>query len=83
MRMLTPEGHTAVKAAHIIPWAVSHNDDRATARQPLDGRSMIRPANADYWPRRTPLILKTSSIYCRIQSRHYKAANLKKSWQQV
>ncbi len=32
---------------------------------------------------RAPLILKTSSIYCRIRSRHYKAANLKKSWQQV
>ncbi len=27
MRILTPEGHTAVDAAHIIPWAISHNDD--------------------------------------------------------
>jgi len=27
VRILTPEGHTAVDAAHIIPWAISHNDD--------------------------------------------------------
>jgi putative restriction endonuclease len=27
VRMLTPAGHTAVAAAHIIPWSVSHNDD--------------------------------------------------------
>jgi putative restriction endonuclease len=25
--MRTPEGHTAVVAAHIIPWSVSHNDE--------------------------------------------------------
>ena len=25
--MLTPDGHTAVAAAHIVPWSVSHNDD--------------------------------------------------------
>ena len=25
--MLTPEGHTVVDAAHIIPWSESHNDD--------------------------------------------------------
>jgi putative restriction endonuclease len=25
--MLTSAGHTAVDAAHIIPWNVSHNDD--------------------------------------------------------
>ena len=27
IRMLTPEGHTAVAAAHIVPWHISHNDD--------------------------------------------------------
>lgn len=27
VRILTADGHTAVAAAHIIPWAVSHNDD--------------------------------------------------------
>jgi len=27
IRMLTPDGHTAVVAAHIMPWSVSHNDD--------------------------------------------------------
>ena len=27
VRILTPEGHTAVDAAHIIPWKISHNDD--------------------------------------------------------
>lgn len=27
IRILTPDGHTAVNAAHIVPWSVSHNDD--------------------------------------------------------
>lgn len=27
IRLVTPEGRTAVAAAHIIPWSVSHNDD--------------------------------------------------------
>jgi len=27
IRMRTVDGHTAVDAAHIIPWSVSHNDD--------------------------------------------------------
>lgn len=27
IRLQTPEGHTAVAAAHIVPWSVSHNDD--------------------------------------------------------
>ena len=27
VRMLTPQNHTAVDAAHIIPWSYSHNDD--------------------------------------------------------
>ncbi len=26
IRMVTPDGHTAVEAAHIVPWSVSHND---------------------------------------------------------
>jgi putative restriction endonuclease len=28
LRILTADGHTAVAAAHIIPWYYSHNDDR-------------------------------------------------------
>ena len=27
IRMRTIDGHTAVDAAHIIPWSLSHNDD--------------------------------------------------------
>lgn len=27
IRMLTPDGYTAVAAAHIVPWSVNHNDD--------------------------------------------------------
>ena len=27
IRIVTPEGRTAVAAAHIVPWSVSHNDD--------------------------------------------------------
>jgi len=27
VRMLTTDGHTAVDAAHIIPWSISHDDD--------------------------------------------------------
>lgn len=27
IRLVTPEGRTAVAAAHIVPWSVSHNDD--------------------------------------------------------
>lgn len=27
VRMLTPQNHTVVDAAHIIPWSYSHNDD--------------------------------------------------------
>ena len=27
VRLLTPEGRTAVAAAHIVPWRVTHNDD--------------------------------------------------------
>lgn len=27
IRMLTPSGHTAVDASHIVPWSESHNDD--------------------------------------------------------
>lgn len=36
IRMRTPEGHTAVDAAHIIPWSVSHNDD------PRNGLALCR-----------------------------------------
>ncbi|MHB8765664.1 MAG: HNH endonuclease [Deferrisomatales bacterium] len=27
IRMTTPDGHTVVEAAHIVPWSVSQNDD--------------------------------------------------------
>jgi len=27
VRIITLEGHTAVEAAHIIPWSLTHNDD--------------------------------------------------------
>ncbi len=27
IRVITPEGRTAVSAAHIVPWSISHNDD--------------------------------------------------------
>lgn len=36
IRMLTPEGHTIVEAAHIIPWCESHND------KPQNGMSLCR-----------------------------------------
>lgn len=36
IRMLTPEGHTAVDAAHIVPWSVSQNDD------PRNGMALCR-----------------------------------------
>jgi putative restriction endonuclease len=34
--MLTPEGHTVVDAAHIVPWSISHNDD------PRNGMALCR-----------------------------------------
>jgi putative restriction endonuclease len=36
IRMLTPDGHTAVDAAHIVPWSVSRNDD------PRNGMALCR-----------------------------------------
>lgn len=36
IRMLTADGHTAVDAAHIVPWSVSHNDD------PRNGMALCR-----------------------------------------
>ncbi len=36
VRILTADGHTAIEAAHIIPWAVSHNDD------PRNGLALCR-----------------------------------------
>jgi putative restriction endonuclease len=36
VRMMTPDGHSAVEAAHIIPWSVSHNDD------PHNGMALCR-----------------------------------------
>lgn len=35
-RLVTPEGHTAVEAAHIVPWSQSHNDD------PRNGLALCR-----------------------------------------
>lgn len=36
IRVLTPDGHTVVDAAHIVPWSVSHNDD------PRNGMALCR-----------------------------------------
>jgi hypothetical protein len=36
IRMRTPEGHTVVDAAHIVPWSVSQNDD------PRNGLALCR-----------------------------------------
>ena len=36
IRMLTPEGHTIVEAAHIVPWSASHDD------RPQNGMALCR-----------------------------------------
>lgn len=36
IRMLTPDGHTVLEAAHIVPWSLSHNDD------PCNGLGLCR-----------------------------------------
>ncbi|MBI4531777.1 MAG: HNH endonuclease [Candidatus Latescibacteria bacterium] len=36
IRLLTPDGHTVVDAAHIIPWSISHSDD------PRNGMALCR-----------------------------------------
>ena len=36
IRMLTPEGHTIVEAAHIVPWSTSHDD------RPQNGMALCR-----------------------------------------
>ena len=36
IRMLTPDGHTAVDAAHIVPWSISHSND------PRNGMALCR-----------------------------------------
>jgi putative restriction endonuclease len=36
IRMLTPEGHTIVEAAHIVPWSKSHDD------KPQNGLALCR-----------------------------------------
>lgn len=36
VRMLTVDGHSAVDAAHIVPWSISHNDD------PRNGMALCR-----------------------------------------
>lgn len=36
IRMLTPDGHTVVDAAHIVPWSTNHNDD------PRNGMALCR-----------------------------------------
>ena len=36
IRMLTPEGHTVVEAAHVVPWSESHDDS------PTNGMSLCR-----------------------------------------
>lgn len=36
IRMLTPEGHTIVEAAHIVPWSANHDD------RPQNGMALCR-----------------------------------------
>jgi putative restriction endonuclease len=36
IRLLTPDGHTAVVAAHIVPWSITQNDD------PRNGMALCR-----------------------------------------
>ena len=36
IRILTPEGHTVIEAAHIIPWSQTHNDS------PQNGMSLCK-----------------------------------------
>ena len=36
IRMLTPDGHTVVDAAHIVPWSINHSDD------PRNGMGLCR-----------------------------------------
>jgi putative restriction endonuclease len=36
IRVLTPDGHTVVDAAHIVPWSLSHNDN------PCNGMALCR-----------------------------------------
>jgi putative restriction endonuclease len=36
IRMLTPDGHTVVDAAHLVPWSISHDDD------PRNGMALCR-----------------------------------------
>jgi len=36
LRMITPEGYTAVDAAHIIPWSESHDD------RPINGMALCK-----------------------------------------
>jgi putative restriction endonuclease len=42
IRMLTPDGHTAVDAAHIVPWSISQDDD------PRNGLALCRLCHWTY-----------------------------------
>ncbi|MCP4340676.1 MAG: HNH endonuclease [Desulfobulbaceae bacterium] len=42
IKMLTPEGHTIVDAAHIMPWSVSHNDN------PTNGIALCKTCHWSY-----------------------------------
>ncbi len=42
IKMLTPEGHTIVDAAHIKPWSVSHND------HPTNGMALCKLCHWSY-----------------------------------
>lgn len=67
IRVQTAEGHTAVVGAHIIPWAVSHNDD------PRNGLSLCRlchwafdegllTVNLDYVVRTSPQLNSQGNV---------------------
>ena len=41
IRMLTPEGHTVVEAAHIRPWSISYDDRPTNGLVPMPAVSLV------------------------------------------
>lgn len=65
IRMLTAEGRTAVTAAHIIPWSISHNDD------PRNGMALCRLCHWTF----DEGLLSVSSRYLVIASPQLRASD--------
>ncbi|MEZ4591742.1 MAG: HNH endonuclease [Chloroflexota bacterium] len=57
VRILTADGHTAIEAAHIIPWAISQNDD------PRNGLALCRLC---HWSFDEGLVTLSSSYQIKI-----------------